>query len=181
MVAARLGESAPKRTLNNLLPPQLITLFTPALNSSVHSFREVISVFTTGVSSCVHSVRVGKTTGPGRETVQFLSGREISFGFCVSQRCREISRWNVGESSRSASKVRVSFCRRQMQTIHCNGIGRGSSLMVTLAFSNQCVAKLKCACRRLVLSHLVSTTRPREAQAASTHCTTKAPLRRFQR
>ena len=68
MVAAMFGESGRKRTLSRLCP------------------REVISVLTTGVSSWAHSVRVVNTTGPGREMVQFLSGFEISFGFCVSQR-----------------------------------------------------------------------------------------------
>ena len=74
IVAAKLGESGRNLTVSRLWP------------------REVISVFTTGVSSWVHSVRVVSTTGPGREIVQFRSGFEISFGRCVSQRCREISR-----------------------------------------------------------------------------------------
>src|SRR5262249_12926617 len=155
------GESGRKRTLNRLCP------------------REVISVFTTGVSSWVHSVRVVSTTGPGREMVQFLSGFEISFGFCVNQRWREISKWKEGESSRSASKVSVSRCRRQAHTIHCRGMCRGSSLMVTRAFSNQWVAKLKCACSRLALNHWDSTRRPRVAHAASTHCKTNVPRLRL--
>jgi len=79
MVAAKFGESGRKRTVRRLCP------------------REVISVFTTGVSSWVHSVRVVSTTGPGREIVQFRSGFEISFGLCVSQRWREISKWKFGE------------------------------------------------------------------------------------
>src|SRR5439155_24692474 len=87
MVAARLGEAGRKRTLNGLCP------------------REVMRVLTTGDSAWVHSVRVVKTTGPGREMVQFLSGLDISFGFWVSQRWREISKWKAGESSRSASNV----------------------------------------------------------------------------
>src|SRR5256714_14708911 len=61
------------------------------------------------------------------------------------------------------------------------GIGRGNSLMVIRAFSNQCAAKLKCACKRLAFSHLVSTTRPRAAHADSTHCRTTVPLRRLYR
>src|SRR5579864_1320301 len=163
IVADRWGESGRKRTVNKLCP------------------REVISVLTNGVSSCVHSVRVVSTTGPGRETVQLRLGLEISLGFCVSQRWREISRWKLGESSRSASKVTVSRWRLHRQISHCTSSGRGRSLTVTRAFSNQWAAKCNCACRQLRLDHFVSTTRARIAQAASTHFRTRAPLRRLYR
>src|SRR6185369_2381233 len=123
IVAERWGEFGRKRTVSRLCP------------------RDVISVFTKGVSSCVHSVRVVSTTGPGRESIQLRVGFEISLGFWVSQRCREISRWKFGESSKSASKVTVSRWRRHKQTSHCTSKGRGRSFIVTRAFSNQCAAK----------------------------------------
>ncbi len=118
IVADRLGESGRKRTVSRLWP------------------REVMRVFTTGVSSWVHSVRVVRTTGPGLESVQLRVGLETSFGFWVSQRWREISKWKVGESSKSASKVTVSRCRRHRHTSHWIRMGRGKSFTVTRAFSN---------------------------------------------